>query len=92
MFLIATLFSLIFASCKQPSNKSDDPKPDNITVTVEKGEHVKSVTPSSFQLAKGTTLGATELRKKLKVEFEADYEFSKICLDNASGKERNNRC
>lgn len=87
IFLIATLISLIFASCKQPSNKSDDPKPDNITVTVEKGEHVKSVTPSSFQLAKGTTLGATELRKKLRVEFEADYEFSKICLNNASGKE-----
>ena len=86
LFLIATLISLIFASCGQPSNES---KTENITVKVEKDSHVTKA-PDSFSITKGAKLGFTALKEKMKLEFEASYELSKITLNDASGAEITN--
>jgi len=90
VFLIATLISLLFASCKQPEGKSNDPKTENINVIVKKGNHVIKA-PDSFTLPKCTKLGFTQLKDKISnisvLEFEANYELGKITLNDASGEE-----
>ncbi len=84
-FLIAMILSLIFASCRHPSN--EDSKKENITVTVKKGSFIKNAL-ENFSLEKGSKLGFTELKEKLTVlELDSNCELSKITLDASNGEE-----
>ena len=86
-FLIAVVFSLMFTSCRHPAEEQNNPKTENITVTVSKDSHVKNA-PKDFTLAKSSKLGFTALKEKIKpLEFEANYKLEKITLNDASGEE-----
>ena len=87
-FLIMSVFLMfIVFACRQPQNNSNDKKTENVTITVKKGSHVKNA-PENFTLEKGSKLGFTELKEKIKpLEFEANYILAKITLNNASGEE-----
>ena len=89
VFLIATVISLIFASCRHPQDDQNDPKVENVKVTVKKDSHVTKA-PDSFTLVKGSKLGFTALKEKMTLEFEANYELSKITLNTSSGAEITN--
>ena len=87
-FLIMSVFLMftVFA-CRQPQNNSNDKKTENVTITVKKGFHVKNA-PENFTLEKGSKLGFTELKEKIKpLEFDANYVLANITLNDASGEE-----
>lgn len=86
-FLVVTAIFLIFASCKHP--QEEEPKTENITVTVKKDTHVTKAL-DSFTLAKGTKLGFTALKEKIAPEFASTYVISKITLNDATGDEITN--
>ena len=73
-FLVVTAIFLIFASCRHPQ---EEPKTENVTVTVKKDTHVTKAI-DSFTLAKGTKLGFTALKEKIAPEFASTYVISKI--------------
>ena len=86
-FLIATVISLLFVSCRHPKTELNNSKTENITVTVNKDEYVIKA-PSSFTLEKGTKLGFTALNEKMPgLEFAEDYEIANFMLNNATGAE-----
>ena len=91
LFLITTVLALLFASCKhQGTDQNNNPKTETITVTVNKDSHITKVI-ESFTLEKGSKLGFTALKDKLKpLEFEATYQLAKITLDNENGTEITN--
>ena len=83
---MATVMSLVFASCKQPSSDSGT---ENVTVTVKKDAHVTKA-PDSFTLAKGSKLGFKALKDKMELEFTPTWLLAKITLNDASGTEITN--
>jgi len=86
-FLIATVISLLFVSCRHPKTELNNSKTENITVTVNKDEYVIKA-PSSFTLEKGTKLGFTALNEKMPgLEFAEDYEIANFMLNDATGAE-----
>ena len=89
-FLIVTVFSLMFASCRHPAEEQNDSKTENITITVTKGSHVKNAA-ENFTLQKGSKLGFSALKEKIKpLEFDANYELSKITVGTETGTEITN--
>ena len=87
-FLIATVISLIFASCKQPVEEGKG-KTDKVIITVKKDAYVVKA-PDSLSVDKGSKLTFDQLKDKMSLKFEASYELSKITLNDASGAEITN--
>lgn len=80
-FLIATILSLLFVSCKQSSNDSQG---ENITVTVQKDEHVTKVV-SSFTLKKGEELFLVEYVLP-KIEWKPEFQTGQHYMDDYGAK------
>ena len=75
-----------FASCKHDGNSNVQTK-NEVTVTVTFDEHVE-VAPKNFKLEQGAILGLSDIKAKMPtLKFKHGFILSKICLNNASGKE-----
>ncbi len=88
VFLIATVISLIFASCKQPVDEGKG-KTEKVIITVKKDAYVIKA-PDSLSVDKGSKLTFDQLKGKMSLKFEASYELDKITLNDASGEEITN--
>jgi len=80
-FLLAVfVVALASNSCKHDKGGGGEPKPkvEKVTLTFEKGEHVKKVEPNSIEVEKGKAIKLSELKKKINVECDAEYEADKF--------------
>jgi len=82
---MATVFAVFVvalssSSCKHDKGGGGEPKPkvEKVTLTFEKGVHVKKVEPNSIEVEKGKAIKLSELKKKINVECDAEYEADKF--------------
>ena len=79
---------LLIASCKPitEGNKDDENK-KKVTVTVAHDANVKSVTPASFEVDKGSELTLEQAQANVQIVFNDSYELDKVLIGGESGTE-----
>jgi len=87
---------LLFASCKQTPKETQGenvPKPEpqpqveEVTISVSRDVNVKSITPDSFKLSKGTELTLAQALAKVTIVFKDGWTRDKVMIGGATGNE-----
>lgn len=92
MALIVTVSAVLIASfsCKHDKSGGNNPKPkvEEVTITFVKGKHIIDIEHNNDKVAKGTSLKASDLKKKIgKITYDTGYDFDKLCSDAENGTE-----
>ena len=81
LVLAAGLLMGLFTGC--PHKPKEEPKPQNVTITVKGDANVTINEPKTLEVVKGTKW--SEVKAKVKVSYKTNYEAAGFKLDSESG-------